>query len=118
MSSEANTDVVIVGAGLAGTGIAHCLAQRGLDVVLVDRQAKYPDAFRAEKIEPDQAAVFRALGLLDMRSPHAAPMGQTLSFDGRELKTFDTVEQYGFRYGDTVNAMRAVLPAGVRRETG
>jgi 2-polyprenyl-6-methoxyphenol hydroxylase-like FAD-dependent oxidoreductase len=118
MSSEANTDVVIVGAGLAGTGIAHCLARQGLDVVLVDRQARYPDAFRAEKIEPDQAAALRALGLLDMRSPHAPPMGQTLSFDGRELKTFDTVEQYGFRYGETVNAMRAALPSGVRRETG
>jgi 2-polyprenyl-6-methoxyphenol hydroxylase-like FAD-dependent oxidoreductase len=118
MTTEANPDVVIIGAGLAGTAIAHCLARRGLDVALVDRQAKFPDVFRAEKIEPDQAAALRALDLLDMRSPHAATMGQTLSFDGRELKMFDTVEQYGFRYADTVNAMRASLPSRVRRQTG
>ena len=118
MLPDAHTDVAIIGAGLAGTGIAHCLARRGMDVVLIDRQEKYPDLFRAEKIEANQAAIFRSLGLLEMRVPHRPPIGSTLSLNAGELKTFDTVEQYGFRYDDTVNAMRAALPASVRRETG
>ncbi|MEQ1855835.1 MAG: NAD(P)/FAD-dependent oxidoreductase [Longimicrobiales bacterium] len=103
------TDVAIIGAGFAGVSAAHALSSTGVSVALIDRQRECPDVFRAEKIEPDQAVLMRELGLLDLRAPHRDPIGTTLNFDGRETVEFDTVEQYGISYADTVNSMRSAL---------
>jgi len=37
MSANATPRVVVVGAGIVGTSIAHALRKRGADVTLVDR---------------------------------------------------------------------------------
>jgi len=110
-------DVVIVGAGIAGVCAAHALAGRGSRVMLIDRLEQFPDALRAEKIEADQAEILRRLGLLDARRPKSPPIGDIVSFDGETRKMFDTVEQYGICYGDTVNNLRDALPDGVELVT-
>lgn len=113
-----DVQVAIVGGGFAGACAAHVLARQGFSVALIDRQRFYPDLFRAEKLEPDQAALMRRLGLLDLRVPRRGPIGTTLNFDGRETTPFDTVEQYGISYADTVNSLLQLLPETVCRVFG
>lgn len=110
---ERLTDVAIIGAGFAGSCLAHALAHRSVDVTLVDRREAFPDVFRAEKIEPDQAVIMRELGLLELRAPHAGLVGEITCFDDGELYVSDTEEQYGISYSDTVTSLRENLPAGV-----
>ncbi len=59
MSRDA--DVVIVGAGLAGTTAATLLAKSGFSVLLIDRHLEYPACFKAEKVEADQAELLRKI---------------------------------------------------------
>jgi 2-polyprenyl-6-methoxyphenol hydroxylase-like FAD-dependent oxidoreductase len=113
-SSVEHFDVVIVGAGFAGLSLAHGLAGRDLEIAIVDKRDSYPNLFRAEKIEPRQAESMRRLGTLEMRAPLAGPIGKTLNVSGDKVETFDTVEQYGIAYGDTVNNLKRQLPADIR----
>lgn len=115
---SADVQVVVVGGGFAGACAAHVLSSQGFSVALVDRHETYPDLFRAEKLEPDQVAIMRKLGLLELRAPCTEPIGTTLNFDGHALKPFDTVEQYGISYSDTVNRLVAALPSTVCRILG
>jgi len=106
-------DVVIAGAGLAGTAMAAVLGRQGWRVALVDPYRECRPTFKAEKIEPDQAALFRQLSLLGGILPHAARIESVAEgYRGRILRT-RTIEQYGMRYEDMVNALRAQIPATV-----
>ena len=67
-SSEAaravrRTDVVIIGAGLAGNVAASTLARAGIDVVIIDAAAVVPPSLRAEKLGTPILALFDRLGL-------------------------------------------------------
>ena len=110
-------DVVILGAGLAGVSAAAVLGNQGRRVAIVDPRRTYPPAFKAEKIEPDQAALFRQLGVMEGIAAQAAPIR---SIDeahwGRILRT-KTIEEYGIFYQDMVNAVRRQLPASVDQRT-
>lgn len=110
-------DVLVIGAGLAGSAAAVVLGRQGRRVALVDPRPEYPHAFKAEKIEPDQAALFRQVDLMDGVAPHAARIRQvTDGHRGRVLRTFET-EQYGIFYQDMVNAVRRQMPASVDQHT-
>ena len=118
MSTETlEADVAILGAGLAGSIAAHTLSQQGHDVLLVDCLAPLPDPLQAEKIEPDQAALFRSLGLLDERVPAADRIGVVMNYDGHGIEEFDTVEQYGISYFDTVARFREMAGHRARMES-
>lgn len=58
-------DVAIVGAGPAGAAVALFLAERGLDVALLDRAAFPRDKVCGEAIGPGALPVLRRLGVLD-----------------------------------------------------
>ncbi|MCH1569810.1 MAG: FAD-dependent monooxygenase [Longimicrobiales bacterium] len=115
-----HSDVVIIGAGFAGTCLSHALADIGMKVLLIDRRFDYPNLFRAEKIEADQAEILRQFGLLEFRAPCDPPIGPVRSYDAiSALETsFDTVEQYGIEYGATVNRLIAELPSSVQQLQG
>ena len=58
-------DVIIVGAGPAGSAAAITLARAGFDVVLVDQQAFPRDKVCGDGLIPDAHHALRRLGLLD-----------------------------------------------------
>ena len=108
------SDVIIVGAGFAGLNLAHALSKNNIKTIIIDRQTKCPDIFRAEKIEPDQAEIMKEIGTLTFRQPKEHKVGTILTYDG-ELKTnIDTIEQYGISYADTVNSLRENLPKSIQ----
>lgn len=109
-------DVAIVGAGLGGATTAALLGRTGLRVVLIDQRATYPASFKAEKIEPDQAALFRKFGLLEGLLPMTGRVHTIATGRGRVLYRVEPVEQYGIFYQDMVNGVRAQIPEGVAWE--
>jgi geranylgeranyl reductase family protein len=61
----ARCDVIVVGAGPAGSAAAATLARAGFDVVLVDQQAFPRDKVCGDGLIPDAHHALRRLGLLD-----------------------------------------------------
>ncbi|MDY7099915.1 MAG: FAD-dependent monooxygenase [Actinomycetota bacterium] len=59
------TDVVVVGAGVAGGALATVLARHGVGVTVLEREAVHRDRVRGEYIVPWGVAEAKRLGLLD-----------------------------------------------------
>jgi 2-polyprenyl-6-methoxyphenol hydroxylase-like FAD-dependent oxidoreductase len=106
-------DVVVIGAGLAGTCLAGRLARDGRSVALIDTQAVHPHDFRAEKYGSAQMSLFESLGF------GAAARGCTTRTDTVRVVRFGSLAhwerntEYGAAYPDLINALRADLPAGL-----
>lgn len=111
--SQSRFDAVVVGAGMAGACAAFRLAQLGLAVALVDREARCAPCFKAEKVEPDQAERLRELGLFDVVRPTLTPIPSIASGHAGRVLAVAEIEQYGVDYWDLVNAVRAAMPAAV-----
>ena len=112
-SSDVSSEIVIVGAGMAGTTLAAVLGQQGRRVILVDPHPRCPRIFKAEKVDQEPVELLRKFGLLEYLLPHSRRWSEVRAgFDGRTFKTLRT-EQYGINYADMVNALRANLPAAV-----
>ena len=110
-------DVVIVGAGLAGAATAAVLGRQGRRVALVDPRPVSPPAFKAEKIEPDQADLLRRLDLMEEVRRRAAPIRVIqVAHRGRVLRSI-SMEQYGILYPHLVNAVREQIPASVEQRS-
>lgn len=106
-------DIVIVGAGLAGSIAATMLGRAGHGVVLVDPRPVYRPEFRCEKIDGSQMRVLEKTGL-------AETVRRAATFDGRNwvARRGRVVEkragdQWGIRYEDLVNTVRGEIPANV-----
>jgi 2-polyprenyl-6-methoxyphenol hydroxylase-like FAD-dependent oxidoreductase len=63
MKLEQSPDVVIVGAGIAGSALAHSLACAGLSVLLLEKTLEHKDVVRGEWLAPWGAIEVRELGL-------------------------------------------------------
>lgn len=63
--SNATQDVVIVGGGVAGAGLATVLAQAGHDVTVVERAPRFIDRVRGEFVHPWGVREMTRVGLLD-----------------------------------------------------
>lgn len=113
--SEASmpADIVVVGAGLAGSAVAAVLARRGLAVTVVDPYTEFPSMFRAEKIEPNQADLFRRLGLFDGVEPATRLIREIIHARGGRVVYRRKIEQFGIAYCDIVNSVRSQIPAQV-----
>jgi 2-polyprenyl-6-methoxyphenol hydroxylase-like FAD-dependent oxidoreductase len=111
--SVISRDVIIVGAGLAGSAAATVLARRGLSVTVIDPYAEFPPLFRAEKIEPDQAALLQSLGLFDGVKQKTRVIREIIhGYRGRIVHRRQ-IEQFGISYCDIVNQVRAQIPPSV-----
>jgi 2-polyprenyl-6-methoxyphenol hydroxylase-like FAD-dependent oxidoreductase len=112
-SENLSSEIVIVGAGLAGVALAAVLGQQGRRVIVVDPRSSCPPLFRAEKIERQQVKLLRKFGLLEHLLPYAARVREVRGgYDGRIFKT-SPIEQYGIKHADMVNALRAQMSATV-----
>ncbi len=58
-------DITVLGAGIAGLGVARALALRGASVTVIEQAAAIAEVGAGLQISPNGAAVMRALGLGD-----------------------------------------------------
>lgn len=80
-------DVLVIGAGPAGSAAAMTLASKGIDVVLVDRAAFPRDKVCGDALIPDALAALDRLGVLPAVLARAAPADRIQVFapDGTHL---------------------------------
>lgn len=108
------TDVVIVGGGLAGSLAAAMLGLQGLRVVLVDINEVYPPGLRCEKISGLQVAMLRKCPIVDEVLSVATPYREFwVARFGRIVEKKSLKEQYGIAYDTLVNRVRRSIPGAV-----
>ncbi len=105
-----NTDVAIVGGGLAGSMAAIMLGRAGYRATLIDPHDVCAPEFRCEKFDASQLALLKKTGLEDVILPATTPMPQLyIGRHGRTVKKPNHA-QTGFSYETIVNAARSALP--------
>ncbi|RYE06874.1 MAG: FAD-dependent monooxygenase, partial [Hyphomicrobiales bacterium] len=118
MSETSLSDLVIIGAGLAGLTAATAAHRAGHAVTLISAHDRHPPDFRGEKMGEAQLAVFDRAGL------GPAARAQLTASDGVSLYRFGRLaerrpdREYMGDYAALVNALGAALPPGVERITG
>jgi 2-polyprenyl-6-methoxyphenol hydroxylase-like FAD-dependent oxidoreductase len=65
-------DVVIAGAGIAGSALAIALARAGLSVLVLEKETEYRDKVRGEWLAPWGVQELKRLGLYDLLRAHGA----------------------------------------------
>ncbi|MFL6799471.1 MAG: FAD-dependent oxidoreductase [Xanthobacteraceae bacterium] len=107
------TEVAIVGGGLAGSTAAAMLGRAGIDAVLIDPHQSYPNDFRCEKLDASQVALLRKTGLDE---PVLRVATANLAIDvvrfGRMIERRRQT-QVGLLYDALVNTIRAEIPPSV-----
>ena len=84
MSSSRDTDVLVVGGGPGGSTAATFLAQGGLRVTVVEREA-FPRFKVGESLIPTCMDICRRLGVLDRVLAHGFQMKYGATFHDQEL---------------------------------
>ena len=107
-----DTEVAIIGGGLAGSTAAAMLGRAGITVV-VDPHTTYPPDLRCEKLGGDQIDILRRTGLADaiLRATTHDRHVWVARF-GRLVQKRPS-DQYGIMYDTLVNTMRAQIPPTV-----
>src|SRR5215813_4972061 len=104
------TDIAIVGGGLAGSTAAAMLGRAGIDTVLVDPHRLYPKDFRCEKLDASQVTLLRKTGLAEPVLRTATPDLEVSIVRFGRLTQRRPNGQYDLLYDTLVNAMRAAIP--------
>ena len=107
------TDVAIVGGGLAGSLIAAALGRAGIAAVLIDPHARYPAELRCEKLHAGQVDILRRTGLADAVLRASTPDREVWIARFGYLLQKRASDQYGILYDTMVNTVRAEIPADV-----
>lgn len=116
--ADKTSDLIVIGAGLAGISAATAAVRQGLAVTLISAHDRHPPDFRGEKLGTEQMAAFDRMGLGD------AARAQMTAFDGcwtyrrGRLVGRNTIREYSSDYSGLVNALAAALPREVERITG
>lgn len=104
-------DIVIAGAGLAGSTAAAMLARAGYDVLLVDPHPVYPPDFRCEKLDRSQIEILKKTGLAEVVLKAATPDRSLWIARFGHLVEKREGAQCGILYNDLVNTIRAEIPS-------
>src|SRR5437879_984227 len=111
MSHMRQTDILIAGAGLAGSTAGAMLARAGYDVALVDPHTVYPPDFRCEKLDQSQIKILKKTGLagavLSVATPNRSLWVARFGHLVEKLKG----AQCGIMYDTLVNSVRAEVPS-------
>ncbi len=107
------TDVAIIGGGLAGSTAAAMLGRAGIDALLIDPHRLYPKDFRCEKLDASQVRLLRNTGLAEPVLRAATPDVEVwIARFGRLIEKRPN-GQHDILYDDLVNTIRAEIPSGV-----
>ncbi len=117
-SDSGMTDVIIIGAGVAGVVAAETLAARGIRVLLLDTRDPMPHCFKAEKIEADQAVLLRKFGVMEALLPATGRIRTIVNAQRGRVLFSQPIEQYGILYHDMVNLLRRNLRPEVEFRLG
>jgi 2-polyprenyl-6-methoxyphenol hydroxylase-like FAD-dependent oxidoreductase len=109
------TDVAIIGGGLAGSTAAAMLGRAGIDAVMVDPHAVYPPDFRCEKLDGVQVEILKKTGLAGGVLPAATPDSECWVARFGHLLEKRPGDQHGIFYAPLVNTVRALIPSCVAR---
>ncbi|KAJ0443069.1 putative squalene monooxygenase [Helianthus annuus] len=127
--SDGSTDVIIVGAGVAGAALAFTLAKEGRRVHVIERDLTEPDRIVGELLQPGGYLKLIELGLEDCVDGIEAQQvfGYAIYMDGRNTKLSYPLEKFesdisgrSFHNGRFIQRMRekaASLP-NVKLEQG
>ena len=107
------TDVAIVGGGLAGATAAAMLGRAGVSAVLVDPHPLYPKDFRCEKLDASQIVLLRKTGLADAVLRAATPDIHVWIARFGQVVDKRPNGQYDILYDTLVNTVRAEIPKRV-----
>jgi 2-polyprenyl-6-methoxyphenol hydroxylase-like FAD-dependent oxidoreductase len=107
------TDVAIVGGGLAGSLAAAMLGRAGIGAVLIDPHEVYPADFRCEKLDGGQVEILRKTGLADEVLRATTPDQDTWVARCGRLIEKRPGDQQGIYYPSLVNTMRSLIPVNV-----
>jgi 2-polyprenyl-6-methoxyphenol hydroxylase-like FAD-dependent oxidoreductase len=83
-------DVITVGGGLGGAALAKVLAEKGLRVLVAEREVEFKDRIRGETMAPWGVAETQRLGLYNRlveTCAHEQPFFQALGLPPRDLRT-------------------------------
>jgi 2-polyprenyl-6-methoxyphenol hydroxylase-like FAD-dependent oxidoreductase len=108
-----NADIVVAGAGLAGSIAAAMLGRAGYSVVLVDPHETYPPDLRCEKLDGPQLEILRKTGLAEAALNAATHDGECWIARYGYLVEKRPGDQYGILYDTLVNTIRGEIGAGV-----
>jgi 2-polyprenyl-6-methoxyphenol hydroxylase-like FAD-dependent oxidoreductase len=107
------TDIAIVGGGLAGSTAAAMLGRAGHDVVLVDPHASYPKDFRCEKLDASQIELLQKTGLAEaLYRASTLDLEVWIARKGRVVEKKPSA-QYDILYDAMVNTLRAQISSRV-----
>jgi 2-polyprenyl-6-methoxyphenol hydroxylase-like FAD-dependent oxidoreductase len=112
MPDMRETDVAIVGGGLAGSTAAAMLSRAGIRAVLIDPHSVYPPDFRCEKLDTSQVALLHKTGLAGSVLRATTVDDELCVARFGHLIDRRSNAQYGFLYDTLVNAVRAEIPTG------
>lgn len=109
----AKADIIIVGAGLAGSLAALVLARRGQSVLIIDPHPVYPNEFRCEKLNGEQLALLEELCVIDCISTMTQAYERILVVRGGRICHIRSRAECGISYAEMVNAVRRAWPSSV-----
>lgn len=108
-----NTNVVIVGGGLAGSVAAAMLGKAGIDAILIDPHTVYPPDFRCEKLDGAQVEILKKTGLAEAVLRATTPDRECWVARFGRLVDKRTGDQQGIFYAPLVNTVRGLIPHNV-----
>lgn len=105
-----NSDIAIVGGGLAGSMAAAMLGKAGIDAVLIDPHPVYPPDFRCEKLDGAQVELLKKTGLADGVLRAATHDRECWIARFGHVVDRRPGDQHGIYYAPLVNTIRGLIP--------
>jgi 2-polyprenyl-6-methoxyphenol hydroxylase-like FAD-dependent oxidoreductase len=106
-------NVVIIGAGLAGSVAAILLGRQGYHTTIIDRYERYPDDFRAEQLVGGQVTTLHRMGILDAITRDLPCVPTARSYQKNRLEAESINPHYGLSYQTMIARVRDAIPKPV-----